>query len=315
MPKANSASKKSAVLTRQSLYHNLQKMVRSPVMRNILAKLEASTSQRKTRELETPKSKSIYQALLAQGHTEDIKPLNDLQIKEMRDYLVGQQMLDYNGTNLKPFVLSEVPNSCSTAYYPTETLVRTPHLFTLANNPDVLAAIENIFGCKPQIGVIQALWRFPNNEPPVNDEFWHRDFETLRFIKCFLYLTDVTMNSGPHKFIESSHRNNRYWKLGPGLAKDESLEKAYGKEAIVTKIGPAGTCFLEETNGWHKGTKPVNAPRLMIQVVYSINPVRYRDNKPISRHEIKDDGMEKYDEYTFQNHILPSGSQIKKEVA
>lgn len=101
MPKANSASKKSAVLTRQSLYHNLQKMVRSPVMRNILAKLEASTRQRKTRELETPKSKSIYQALLAQGHTEDIKPLNDLQIKEMRDYLVRQQMLDYNETRVR----------------------------------------------------------------------------------------------------------------------------------------------------------------------------------------------------------------------
>jgi hypothetical protein len=44
----------------------------------------------------------------------------------------------------------------------------------------------------------------------------------------------------------------------------------------------------------------------MVQVVYSINPVKYKDRKPIAQSEIK--GLESmhYDEHTFKNHIIPS---------
>lgn len=288
------------------LYFNLQKMVRRNSWRYILAKLEALTRPSKTRELDTDKAKAMFESLQKRGHTEDINPLTDLQVKEMRDFLIKKEMLEYRSTDMNPYTVDKVPKHWSTAYYPIETLIRAPHIFALANDPDILSVIENTFGCKPEIGVIQALWRFPSENAPINDELWHRDFETLRLVKCFLYLTDVDEDSGPHKFVETSHLTNKITKIGKGIRSDDHIEKAYGREKVVTKVGPSGTCFLEETIGWHKGTKPITKPRLMVQVVYSINPVKYKDRQPIAQSEIAGLESAHFDEHTFKNHIIPS---------
>ena len=285
------------------LYFNLQKIVRRPSWRYFLAKIEALTRPSRTRDLETEKSKSMFKALKFRGHTEDIRPLTDIQVKEMYDFLIQEEMLEYRSNDMNAYTFDKVPDHWSTAYYPIETLKRAPHLFAFANDPDILAVVENIFGCKPEIGVIQAMWRFPSDNAPVNDELWHRDFETLRLVKCFLYLTDVDDDSGPHKFIETSHLINKKTKIGKGIRSDKHLEDAYGKDKVITKTGTAGTCFLEETIGWHKGTKPINKPRLMVQVVYSINPVKYKDRSPISQDQITGYENTCFDEHTFKNHI------------
>ena len=211
------------------LYFNIQKMVRRPSWRSALANLEALTRPSKTRSLDSEKSKAMFKALSENGHTSDINPLSKEQVKEMYDYLVKQKMLEYRSSDNRAFTLDEVPTNWSTAYYPIETLIKAPHLFTVANNPDILSVIENRFGCKPEIGVMQAMWRFPNDNDPVDDELWHRDYEALRFVKCFLYLTDVDSNSGPHKFIETSHRVNKKTKIG-SIRTDEEIEKSYDKE-------------------------------------------------------------------------------------
>jgi hypothetical protein len=286
------------------LYHNLQKMVRRPSWRNFLAKLEARTRPARTRVLETEKSKLMFEDLKLLGHTQDIRPLTDVQINEMYDFLIKEEMLEYRSDDTNAYTFANVPDDWSTAYYPIETLRNAPHIFALANDPEILATVENTFGCKPEIGVIQAMWRFPSDNAPVNDELWHRDFETLRLVKCFLYLTDVCNDSGPHKFIETSHRVNKKTKIGKGIRRDEQLEAAYGKDKIVTKIGTAGSCFLEETIGWHKGAKPTEKPRLMVQVVYSINPVKYRDRSPIPIEQIANFEDFRFDKHIFKNHIL-----------
>jgi len=288
------------------IYHYFQKTIRNNRLRNYLAKLEAMTRPPKTRELSSQKSKILYRELKDLGHTSNIEPLNAIEVKEMRDYFIDKEMFEYRSDNPNAYTYKDVPKDWSTAIYPIETLLKAPHLFKVANNPDILATLENIFGCKPEIGVMQAMWRFPTDNPAVFDELWHRDFETLRLIKCFLYLTDVDEKSAPHKFIETSHLVNRKTRVHWSFEGDESLEKAYGEEKIVMKEGPAGTCFLEETIGWHKGLKPVNKSRLMVQIVYSVNPVRYKDRKPIPEEEIMELNGVEYDAYTFRNHIIPS---------
>ena len=286
------------------LYFNFTKLIRFPSWRYAFGKLESLTRPRKTRDLDTDKSKAIFEELETKGHTGDVNPLTNSQVKEMYDFLSQQEIIQYRSGVKKASTLDKVPNDWSTAYIPTETVLHTPHLFTLANDPDILAAIENRFGCKPELGVIQALWRFPNDGEPVNDEKWHRDFESLNLIKCFIYLTDVDLKSGPHMFVETSHRKEKLFRIGKGIDNDDELEMAYGKEKIVTKVGPAGTCFLEETTGWHKGTKPITKPRLMLMLVFSIYPVYYKDRN-IARIKIKSDQDAYFDEHIFKNHILP----------
>lgn len=289
---------------RQPLYHTAQSLLRPPGLRRFFAAIEAKTRPAGTLALDTPRAREIYDALRTRGHTEDLRPFSDAMIKEMYDFLVSKPMADYETPTKVAFTYPDIPKNVHTAIYPLETVVRIPHLFEFAANPDYLAAIEHLFGCKPQIGVIQAFWRFPTTEEPVKDEHWHRDFETLRFLKSFLYLTDVTPDTGPHQFVEASHLINKHWKMG--VASDQDIEKAYGKDQIISKLGRAGTCFIEETNGWHKGAQPKTGPRLAIQVVYSIRPCHFRDKPLVPAEEVAVPG---FNAYLFQNHVLPRRQQ------
>jgi len=52
----------------------------------------------------------------------------------------------------------------------------------------------------------------------------------------------------------------------------ESLEKAFGRDAIRVVTGAAGTAFLEDGIGIHAGPAPIAHPRLILQVGYTLLP-------------------------------------------
>ena len=53
---------------------------------------------------------------------------------------------------------------------------------------------------------------------------------------------------------------------------DDEIETYYGSSNICQMTGPAGTCFLANTCGYHKGLLPVSAPRLAIIAYYAVVP-------------------------------------------
>ena len=52
----------------------------------------------------------------------------------------------------------------------------------------------------------------------------------------------------------------------------ETLEKAFGRDAIRVVTGAAGTAFLEDSIGIHAGPIPISQPRLVLQVGYTLLP-------------------------------------------
>jgi hypothetical protein len=164
-----------------------------------------------------------------------------------------------------------------TGYYNTEDAMRTPHLLEMANDPRILNVMEASFGCKPTISHLSIWWSFAGFDPAVNADIignpdvYHRDLDDWAQIKLFVYLTDVTGETGPHAFIRGSHRECQY------VDRKDAEVKATDPDGskLVLFSAKAGTGFLERSSTLHRGVAPTKGPRLMLHVTYSLFPLPY----------------------------------------
>ena len=113
------------------------------------------------------------------------------------------------------------------------------------------------------------------------------------FVKCFTYLTDVDGTSGPTVYVSGSEQLNYeiwssredfekrepndwpeirsmiQWESGQHRKTDAEIKSAYGSENVKLMTGDAGTYFLADTLGYHKGLAPTKKPRLILITMYS----------------------------------------------
>jgi len=144
----------------------------------------------------------------------------------------------------------------------------------IAFNEELLALTAAYFGSTPYVDSIQAWWSLSGNELPEEAENFHRDNDGIKFLKLFIYLTDVNEKSGPHKFVKSSHCEPVL--LDRRRLSDEEVTAAFGADRILTMTGRAGDAFIEDTFGVHKGQLPISGRRLLLQVRYSLTPTIFR---------------------------------------
>jgi hypothetical protein len=209
------------------------------------------------------------------------KILNDVQVAEARTYLEHCLIKDPYNLQLAAFRPMAIDRDASVhvAFHGPLDVITAPHLLKLANRPELLAIAEEFLGCKPTIGYMAAWWSFATNEPALAAEKFHRDVDDWRFLKLFVYLTDVGDKQGPHIYVQASADTEQL--LDIRRYEDAEVISAFGNNAILTNTGNAGEAFFENTFGIHKG-QPVEAGRrLLFQVVYSLVPLPYGPRRPI----------------------------------
>jgi len=107
---------------------------------------------------------------------------------------------------------------------------------------------------------------------PVNAQNFHRDIDSIRWLKFFIYLTDVGPNNGPHIFVPTSHKNNVYKKYARLSEDDLNLKNMKSIEIC----GKAGTILAVDTYGIHRGKQVLQNERLLAQVTFGTLPVVYK---------------------------------------
>ncbi|HEX9568860.1 MAG TPA: hypothetical protein VF987_04200 [Rhodospirillales bacterium] len=220
------------------------------------------------------------------GYT-TLPPIGRDTVAEMKSYLRPHKVWagDYEPT--EPLCELDEARSENVANYPPDTVVACPHLVDLATDPAVLAVVEGYLGTAPIILGIVGWWSFADNAGAKDAQLYHRDGDDYRFCKLFVQLTDVDEDGGPHTFVEGSHDWNTVralrekwsggpvefneWYFGTLRKADDKVERVFGRKGVKL-TGPAGTRFLVDTSGIHKGTPPVKADRLMAQVLYGVTP-------------------------------------------
>lgn len=197
----------------------------------------------------------------------DVFPLEKL--RRVRAALETHECTDGWRPQHGRFPLEKAPDESNNVHVVDVELI--PEVVEIANDPTVLAIVSRYLGCKPTIDDILAWWSLPNRPAPYEEQFFHRDQDSIRFVKLFIYLSDVTEKDGPHTFVRRSHRSNALLDSGRRFTDDEVLAQVPA-DAIIEFTGPFGTTFLEDTFGLHKGRMPTTGTRLILQVRYTMLP-------------------------------------------
>jgi hypothetical protein len=210
--------------------------------------------------------------------------LTRTQCDELIAYFRTREVYDpyRSDRRFRPDSTERDPHSHIVHHLP-EDVLRAPFLLSIANDPRIVAVVSRFLGCKPTIAYMAAWWSYPTPVGPQQAEFFHRDVDDWRFAKLFVYLTDVTAINGPHIYVKNSSQSHLLGQIG--RFRDEDVRKNFGDANILEMCAPAGSAFLEDTYGIHKGQPVASGTRLMFQAVYGISMIPYGPKKPVAARE------------------------------
>ena len=203
------------------------------------------------------------------------------QCGELRNYFSGLPVFDDYRPETPPYLPdSDARNPEShIAHHNARDIVNAPYLFQLANDPRILDIASAFLGCKPTLGYIATWWSYNTANGAQQAEKFHRDVDDWRFLKLFIYLTDVGARNGPHVFVTHSSASERLTEIR--RFDDKEVVSAFGQHNVLELTGHAGEGFLEDTYGIHKGKPVQEGVRLIFQAVYSMFPLPYGPKSPV----------------------------------
>lgn len=266
----------------RSLLYYAQRLAPLPALRRAVSALVAATLRRLHGRLDGPPLDGAGERALATLRRDGVTRLPPLappeSIARMARYFARRPVLCPGG---EARFLDELPEDAACAEYPLRTVLECPGLLALVNAPPVLRLAEAYLGCKPTLSSLGVRWSFPGAPKVAGFQAFHRDVDDWRFLKLFIYLTDVEADCGPHVYVRGSHLrrfgfNSRRYHLGEIAAR-------FGADSLQTITGPAGATFIADTLGVHCGEPPTGRARLILQAQYSLLPVFAFDYAPLDR--------------------------------
>jgi hypothetical protein len=210
--------------------------------------------------------------------------LDAVQCAELLTYFRKRNVQDPYRPELGTFrPCATRPPETHVAYHSAEDVLKAPALLKLANDPRILGIVSSFLGCRPTLGYLAAWWSFATHTRAEHAELFHRDVDDWKFIKLFVYLTDVDELSGPHMYVEQSSTSKALLEIRRFA--DDEVCTAFGSHRIIAITGKAGEAFLEDTFGLHKGKPVQTGERLVFQSVYAISRLPYGPRRPLLRKE------------------------------
>lgn len=150
-----------------------------------------------------------------------------------------------------------------------------PAIKQLATDPLLLEVASRYFGRRASCMGSLLHWTMVNSAghdlKADYAQMFHFDLDDYAVLKYFFYLTPVDELSGPHVCVRGSHRIKRmraaHYSPRARLV-DEQVERFYGRDNIARVLGPAGTGFALDPFCIHKGSVPLQQPRLALLVQF-----------------------------------------------
>ena len=218
--------------------------------------------------------KEQYKVILNDEHTdkiEDMKTNGFTKWEQVLDHDLLDAIKDKvdfcikNNTHLKsidehyatladPFLISDE----------VQQLAFSDHLINFATN---------YFGCMPVIGTFNLRRSFLNDLEPKTTQMFHRDKNSVKFFKFFIYLNDVdTIDDGPLTIVKDSwnkmphfHNNIHRWS-------EKQIKNLYGEDSLIYLAAKKGDLLTGFTTSFHRGTKPVSKERTMLTLNFGVHP-------------------------------------------
>ncbi|MEC7230875.1 MAG: hypothetical protein VXV91_06735, partial [Verrucomicrobiota bacterium] len=148
-------------------------------------------------------------------------------------------------------------------------------IIRLALEPSILKAVSHYMGMLPLLTQVR-LWHSPNEHIiEGGSQFFHLDYADVRQVKIFVFIEEVTRDSGPLTVIpadaSASICNSINYKLSNKDIRvdDEMVYRIAGEENVQPIVGPAGTlAFVDTCRCFHLGSRKANQPRTVLMIQY-----------------------------------------------
>jgi hypothetical protein len=161
----------------------------------------------------------------------------------------------------------------------SQQLLHCHEVQELLLDESILFLVQEYLGCTPILCSVLAWFSFPGSDSNLSSyhqalsraaQQFHFDMDQIRFIKIFLYLSDVTDKNGPFVYVTGSHEHKMN-NFRDGRYEDSEIINFYGSHSLQAIEGSAGTIFAADTCGFHKGTPLQSSHRLILQIVYGVS--------------------------------------------
>lgn len=268
---------------RRWLVFYLQRRIMAPGRRRRIADWIASRLPPAAAPIVMEEARSAARELNDAGITMLGQLLAPQACEELRRYFSSKQVFDPYREGLPRFLPLEEGGrhpDAHIAHHAAIDVLKAPYLLALANDSRILDIVSQFLGCKPTIGYLAAWWSYATGKGAQQAEFFHRDVDDWRFVKLFIYLTDVGLESGPHVYVKSSSGADMLKEIR--RFSDEEVVAAFGDDNVLRLTAASGHGFLEDTFGIHKGMPVESSHRLIFQAVYSYVPLPYGPLQPVT---------------------------------
>ena len=230
-------------------------------------------------------------------------------VKSLKDKIM-KQFTVINGNDIVTKMLNGSEDAPMQIKSDAQWLSTFEEIFEISSDPVLLSIVNKYLGVPP---IFNTPVSFLNSYKKVKKQrelsdaaqLYHHDMHRMGFVKMFVYLTDVDMESGPHTLIKGTHRDrpNKLW--SDGRHADAVIEQTGILKDEVKIEGKAGTIFLVDTSALHKGSHPTANSRLMAQVQYTNSlfgrPLAATDNK-----------IEQFTNGNKSTRIIKSSNNVRK---
>lgn len=176
-----------------------------------------------------------------------------------------------------------------------QELINNSLIQRLMADRSFIAVAQNYLQAQPIVDVVGLWWNVVSPQPDKGAaQYWHFDMDRIKWLKFFVYLTDVGPENGPHSFVAGSHRTSGIPPLllqkGYSRLTDQEVDSCYAADKFVEFAAPRGTVIAEDTRGLHKGKHVTKGDRLIFQMQFSNS--LFGSEYPTARiRELKSEGL------------------------
>lgn len=178
-----------------------------------------------------------------------------------------------------------------------QPLVSVPEIHKFVFDDRIIDIAGAYMDCFPAFGTCNLRKSFVNSMNEGGNQLYHVDPNSPRFLKFFVYMDDVDLDGGPFCYVEGSNLkkfeiNGTNWNDKYTWGTDE-INRIYGEGNVKFLTAKKGDLLVADTNGWHRGIKPVANERTMLTLDYVCH-VEFFEEK--SKFEFKKEDYDKLSE-------------------
>ena len=148
-----------------------------------------------------------------------------------------------------------------------------PVINSIISDKFVQFFVHSYLNCKPKVIRSSVSISYPSDNYDAVDQAaqrFHFDLDSMKWLKMFIYLSDVTMDNGPHTCYPGTHKacakSQRLLDYGYARIDNSDIASEHGDPTYL--IGSKGSLIFADTHAFHKGLPLLSGSRKLLQIYF-----------------------------------------------